>query len=200
MDKIESIFNKHKGRVSWKGLIAEGISDWEIKKAVDSGLIENYAYGQYKLVDYPWDENEYLVDVCFANKKAVICLLSAANYWDLTTFIPGEIYAAFPEHIGRHVSHLPGVKPYYFSEKLYNLGIEEIKTGSGLIRIYNKEKTVVDLFRYCKKLGEDIAIESLRNYISRRPYSIAKLSEYSIIAKTEKILVSILKGLLEARQ
>ncbi len=46
------------------------------------------------------------------------------------------------------------------------MGIEVIDTPYGPIKIYNREKTICDMFRYRKKLGEDIALEALKNYIT----------------------------------
>ena len=55
----------------------------------------------------------------------------------------------------------------------------KIKTTSGVVKIYDKEKTICDLFRYRNKLGEDIAIEALKKYLRLKDYKIKKLSEYA---------------------
>ncbi|MHB8336881.1 MAG: hypothetical protein ACYC6P_11940 [Ignavibacteriaceae bacterium] len=49
-----------------------------------------------------------------------------------------------------------------FPHKYYETGISEIDTKSGLIKIFDREKTICDLFRYINKIGEDIAIETLK--------------------------------------
>ena len=48
-------------------------------------------------------------------------------------------------------------KEYYPSE------FDILKIDFGEVRIYNKEKTVCNMFRYRNKLEEDIVIEGLKN-------------------------------------
>ena len=49
--------------------------------------------------------------------------------------------------------------------------LKQLKQKVDLFKIYNKEKTICDLFRYQKKIGEDIVIESLKTYISNKKYT-----------------------------
>ena len=62
----------------------------------------------------------------------------------------------------------PPIKIFYFRERFYNPGIEMIKTKYGEIKIYNKEKTVCDMFRYRNKLGEELAMQALKNYLEQK--------------------------------
>jgi hypothetical protein len=58
----------------------------------------------------------------------------------------------------------PPIKPFYFRERFYAPAIEHIKTPGGEIRVYGREKTICDMFRYRRKLGEDLALEALKTY------------------------------------
>ena len=131
-------------------------------------IIEKIKPGLYKLTDYPFDENENFASVCRANERAVIALLSAASYYELTTYDPPEIYVAVPNNTDKFELVYPPIKVYYFIDKYYQPKIDEINTESGKIKIYTKEKTIVDLFRYKNKLGEDVALESLKTYLKSR--------------------------------
>ncbi|GBD92344.1 hypothetical protein BMS3Abin04_03079 [bacterium BMS3Abin04] len=197
MDKIIKIFKEQKGYARMLEMKKKGIHTRSIKKAVDNGTIEKIKPGLYKLVDYPWDEHETFVDIYNANKKAVICLLSAAAYWELTTYIPNQTDVAVPMNTGKFNLDYPPTKIYYFSKIYYSEGIESIKTKSGVFNIYNKEKTICDLFRYQKKIGEDLILESLKTYIrDRKNRSIPKLLEYAEIHKVTNKLQPLLKGML----
>ncbi|MGD8781141.1 MAG: hypothetical protein PVH88_19510 [Ignavibacteria bacterium] len=46
-----------------------------------------------------------------------------------------------------------------------------------MIRIYSKEKTVVDLFRHKNKLGEDVVLESLKTYMRSMDRKINMLAD-----------------------
>ncbi|MCK7518842.1 MAG: hypothetical protein MZV64_14490 [Ignavibacteriales bacterium] len=101
-------------------------------------------------------------------KEQLVCMLSAASYYELSTFNPSVIYVAVPNNTDKFVLTYPPIKVYYFADSYYSPGIETLKTKSGIIRIYNKEKTIGDLFRYINKIGEDIAVESLKTYLQNR--------------------------------
>lgn len=197
MKKIIDTLKKYNGYSRMGELRQAGIQTRDIAKAVENHIIEKVKPGLYKLVDYPWDEHGSFADVCNSNKKAVICLLSAADYHQLTTFNPSEIYVAVPNNTDKFVLRYPPIKVYYFGDNYYEPGIETIDTDSGKIRIYNKEKTIGDLFRYINKTGEDIAVESLKEYLKKRKdRSIPKLLEFAEICDVRKKIEPMVKAIL----
>ena len=196
MEKLFKIFERNKGFARMTELKNSGIHTRTISKAVVEGIIEKIKPGLYKLVDYSFDENESFASVCNANKNAVICLLSAASYHELTTFNPFEVYTAVPMNTPRFNLEYPPVNLFYFSAKVYKPGIEEINTNSGKIKIYNKEKTVADLFRYINKVVEDIVLESLKAYVKDKRKSVPKLIEFARQTGIYKKMEPYLKGML----
>ncbi|HET53989.1 MAG TPA: Abortive infection protein AbiEi [Ignavibacteria bacterium] len=177
MEKLIKIFKKKKGFARMKELREAGIQTREIAEAIETKIIEKIKPGLYKLKDYPFDENESLVSVCKAKSSAVICLLSAAAFYELTTYNPKEIFVAVPHNTDKFRLAYPPLNVYYFIDKYYQHGIIVQDTKSGEIKIYNKEKTIIDLFRYKDKLGEDVFLESLKNYLRSKERKITKLSD-----------------------
>lgn len=197
MNNIIKIFKEHKGYARMLEMKKKGIHTRMIKKAMDDGIIDKVKPGLYKLIDYPWDEHESFIDVCKANKNAIICLLSSAAFWELTTFNPSQIDIAVPHSTDKFKLNYPPIKVYFFSSNIYEKGIESIKTKNGTFKIYNKEKTICDLFRYEKKLGEDLVLESIKAYIGdKKNRNIPKLLEYAEVNKVTKKLQPLLKGML----
>jgi len=197
MNSIVKIFRANNGYARMGELKDAHIHTRKISKAVTEGIIEKIKPGLYKLVDYPWDEHGSFADVCKSNKKAVICLLSSASYYELTTFNPSEIYVAVPNNTDKFILKYPPIKVYYFGDNYFAPGIETLSTKSGIIRIYNKEKTICDLFRYMNKIGEDVAVESLKEYLKiRQIRNIQKLFEYSEICGVKKKIEPMVKAIL----
>jgi predicted transcriptional regulator of viral defense system len=157
MAELLKIFNNHKGYAKMKELRENGVQTRDIAKAVSDGTIEKIKPGLYKLVDYPWDEHSSFADVCNANRKAVICLSSAVEYYKLTTYNPSYITVAVPHNTPSFKLEYPPIQVYFFPNKYYETGIEELNTQSGKVLIYSKEKSICDLFRYRNKIGDDIA-------------------------------------------
>ncbi len=179
MDTLLKIFHNHNGFARMQELRNNGIQTRVVAKSVADGIIEKIKPGLYKLIDYPWDEHSSFADVCNSHKKVVICLTSAASYYDLTTFNPSYITVGVPHNSPGFKLEYPPIQVYYFSHKYYETGINEIDTKSGFIKIYDREKTICDLFRYRNKIGYDIFIESLKNYIKLRKRNLNKLFEYA---------------------
>lgn len=195
IDFIE-IFRQNKGYAQMLQLKKKGVHTRTVAKALSKGVIEKVKPGIYKLADYPWDEHAGFAAVCRANSRAVICLLSAASYFELTTFNPPEIYVAVPNNTAKFKIEYPPIKVYYFINKFYEPGIENIETKSGNVNIYNKEKTICDLFRYINKIGEDVTLESLKTYMHSKKRNIAKLFKYADIFGVKNKIEPIVKGIL----
>lgn len=197
MEEIIKIFEKNKGYARMVELKKANIHTRRIANAVELGIIEKIKPGLYKLVNYEHDEHESFVEVCHANKRAVICMLSAASYFELTTFNSSYITVAVPHNTPKFKLDYPPIKVYYFADSYYSPGIEILKTKSGIVRIYNKEKTIGDLFRYINKIGEDIAFEALKEYLrNRREMNIPKLLEYASICSVRKKIELLSKAIL----
>lgn len=196
MEELIQFFRQHQGYAQMKDLKMEGFHTRKITSALEEGLIEKIKPGLYKLVEYPWNEYSELVDVCRAKESAVICLSSALEYYGLTTFSPKEITVAVPHNTDKFVLEYPAIQVFYFPKRFYHLGVEIVETHHGIIKIYNVEKTICDMFRYRKRLGEDLALEGLRNYLKRKASRIHKLWEYAEIFKVKTIILPYLKALV----
>lgn len=197
MEKLLKIFNSNKGYAKMQELRKKGVQTRTVAEAVSKGIIEKVKPGLYKLIDYPWDEHNSIASVCNSNMKAVICLTSAAEYYELTTFNPSYVTVAVPHNTPRFELDYPPIKVYYFADSYYPHGIETLNTKSGIVRIYNKEKTIGDLFRYINKIGEDVAVESLKTYLqNRKDRNIPKLLEFSEICGVKKKIEPMLKAIL----
>ena len=62
--------------------------------------------------------------------------------------------------------------------------------------MYNKEKTICDMFRYRKKIGENLALEALKNYLRRKGSNIKKLHQYAAICRVNTIIVPYIKAMV----
>jgi predicted transcriptional regulator of viral defense system len=196
MEKLIKIFEKNKGYARMQELRNQKIHSRDIAKSVSDGSIEKVKPGLYKLVDYPWDENSSFVDICNSNKKSVICLISAVMYYNLTTFNSSYVTVAVPHNTPSFKLDYPPIQVYYFPRKYYEVGIEEINTKNGLVRIYNQEKSICDLFRYRTKIGDDIVIESLKNYLKQKKRDINKLLEYAEILRVKEKILPFVKAIV----
>ncbi len=197
MEEVISYIAKNGGFATMKEMKDASIHTRDIANLVKESVIEKIKPGFYRLSDYSFfkDVNVSLISVCKAEPKGVICLLSALDYYEMTDFNPSEIYYAIPHSEKSKTIINPPVKTFYFRERFYKPGIEVIKTKYGEIRIYNKEKTVCDMFRYRNKLGEELAMQALKNYLDQKKKSIASLVKFAEICQVKTVIMPILKSL-----
>jgi predicted transcriptional regulator of viral defense system len=198
MEKILNFFYDHGGYARMRDLKAAAIQTRDITRLVRQNKIEKIKPGLYRLVDLPEVDGIPIsfFDICHAIPKGIICLVSALEYYDLTTFNPSEIYVAIPHAEKKPKIEYPPAKIYFFRNRFYQAGIQEIRKNLGVIRIYNPEKTICDMFRYRNKLGEDIALEGLKNYLGRKDANINKLQEYAEMSQVKTVLFPYIKVLI----
>ena len=72
--------------------IEQGITRYMLYSLRDKGVIEQVSRGIYRLVDLPPISNPDLVTVSLRFPNAVICLISALAYHDITTQIPHAVF------------------------------------------------------------------------------------------------------------
>jgi len=198
MNKIISILNLHNGYARMKDFKNASIQTRDIAALVRQGVIEKIKPGLYRLAELPGVNGIPMsfIDVCQAIPTGIICLLSAVEFYELTTFNPSEVYVALPHSAKPPKIEYPPVRFYYFRERFYNFGIQSIMTGTGTIRIFEKEKTICDLFRYRNKLGEDIALEALKNYLKLKETNVNKLLDFAVKCQVKTIITPYLKALV----
>ncbi|MCD4693633.1 MAG: type IV toxin-antitoxin system AbiEi family antitoxin domain-containing protein [Calditrichales bacterium] len=197
MKKAINIFKENYGYAYLKDLKAAGIHTSTIRKLIQQGTIVKIKPGLYKLSDLPQVENQGMIDIYMAMPKAVVCLTSALAYYELTTFLPGIITISLPRDEKPVKLSYPPQQIFYFSYKNYIMGIKKIKTESGYFNIYEKEKTIADCFRYRNKMGLDIALEGLNNYLSKPEYDINKLTEYARKGRMYKTMKPYMEAFLQ---
>ncbi len=139
-----------------------------------------YRFSQYEPeVEFQW---ENLALVAASIPDGVICLISALCYYDLTDQIMREVWIAVP-----HESY-PPKRPNTRIVRMRNvkLGKIEIVLGEYNVHIFDRERCVVDAFRY---LSKEIAIKAIQRYFQSTKYKPdpKKLGAY---AKTLRVNIT----------
>jgi predicted transcriptional regulator of viral defense system len=198
MADIVKYIKKNGGYATMKELKEAKFQTREIKKYVQNNVLEKIKSGLYRLsnIDFYRNVNLSFVDVCNAIPSGIICLGSAINYYSLSTYNPNEIHIAVMNSKKPVKIIYPPVKFYFFRKNQFTLGIKIHKTKFGDIRIYDIEKTICDIFRFRNEYGDEIALESLRNYTKRKEADYFKLRKYSKICRVYSIINPYLKGLI----
>lgn len=194
MEKIVDYIKEKGGYARQTELREHGFQSRDISALYEQGVLEKVQPGLYKLADSSVTSG--FVDVSKAMPHAVIALLSALAYYELTTFNPSKVHLAIPNDAKPAKLNFPPVEVYYFRQNQYEVGIEEETIHGHSVKIYNKEKTVCDMFRYRNKLGEDLALEGLKNYVSSSEANLNELQKYMRICRVKTVMKPYLKAIV----
>ncbi len=150
----------------------------------------------YRLAELPPLSNPDLIQVSLRIPNSVICLISALNFHNLTTQIPYKVYVALPRGTKRPQIAYPPLDFIWPIERIYSAGIEKHSIDGVTVRVYSKEKTIADCFKYRNKIGLSIAIEALKDYMGSQVRDLSALLNYARIDKVEKIITPYIEAIL----
>lgn len=156
-----------------------GFSYYKINQMVEQGILIKLNKKFYENTTFQGEESDFYYAYAFV-PNGVICLLSAAVYYNLSTYRPDAIDVAIPRKF--RISTLPDWLEFnvcYFTEERFETGIETVKDGDNQFRIYDIEKTVVDIAFYREKIGISETKEILTKYLRRRDRNLNRLLCYA---------------------
>jgi len=192
----EILFQENSGQLSMSQALKFGINRYTLYSMRDRGVIELVSRGVYRLKDLPSLSNLDLAIVGSRCSGAVICLISALSFHNMTTQVPHVVSIAIKKNGGIPVLDFPPLKAYRMIDRFYNEGIDEYDIDGIKLKVYDPEKTLVDCFRFRNQIGLDTAIEALRMYKETRKMNFNKIMQYAKICKMVKIMQPYLEVLV----
>ena len=190
------IFAENKKFITTSELKDLGYSYYKIGKLEEQGILSRVNRSTYENLTYTGDENDFFSAEAFV-PNGVICLMSAARYYELTNFLPDAVDVAIERK--KKVNTLPEwpmIRLFYFDPSRMDLGVTEVRYGDNCFHIFDIEKTVVDIIYYRNKIGIEETAEVLRNYLKRRDRQIDRLYAYAKRLRCEKIVRTYLEVLV----
>ncbi len=196
IEKSLTLLSKQSGPVRFTEALRLGIHRDTLRAMRDQGLLDQVSRGLYRpagaapLVDH---------DLIVVSKRvpgAVVCLISALSFHDLTTQIPHEVHLALRRGRRRPRIEHPSVKAYWWADPAIEQGVDKHLMSGVEVLITSAERSVADAFRYRKQLGVDLAVEALRAWRARRGSRPDALLKAARIAHVETVITPYLQALL----
>ena len=191
-----SAISKEKQFITIPELKELGYTYYKIGKLEEAGAIKRISRSTYENLSYIGDENDFTRAAAYV-PQGVICLMSAARFYELTNFLPDAVDVAIErtKKVGT-LPEWPDINIYYFTPFRMNIGVLSILEGDNTFRIFDIEKTVVDIIYYRNKVGIEETSEILKNYLRRNDRHIDKLYTYAKNLRCEKVVRTYLEVLL----
>ena len=173
-----------------------GFSHYKINQLVEGGTLLKLNKKYYENTRYQGEEADLYYVPAYA-PKGVICLMSAASYYNLTTYRTDSIDVAI-QRKGK-ISTMPDwpmLSVYYYADDRFEMGIETVQEGKNQFKIYDIEKTVVDIVCFREKIGIEETKEILVNYLRRKDRNLNKLLRYAEMLRCGEVMKTYLEVLV----
>jgi len=165
-NELLDIARRAGGIASAAELIESGARWEDLYRLRSSGELIELSRGIYRVADAPPTAYLDLLAVCRRAPEGMICLNSAASFWDLSDEMPDAVHLAIAR--GKHRPRIayPPTRVHVFAAATFSFGraMEKIDSGE-MIAVSSRERTVVDLMRLRSRIGSDLALGALRRYL-----------------------------------
>ena len=190
------VFIRHGGALRTSEAVRAGIHPRTLYRMRDEGIVEQLARGLFRLAELPPLTQPDLVTVTTKVPQGVVCLVSALSFHGMTTQIAHHVHLALLQGSERPRIDYPPIRPHFFSEKPFREGVETHTVDGVSVRVYSREKTIADCFKYRNKLGLDVALEALDLYAQSGRIDVAALLHYARICRMETVMRPYLEAIL----
>lgn len=148
---------------------ARGLHVRDLYRMREEGELIELSRGVFRQADAPTPTLPDLLAVAYRVPVGIVCCISALVVHDLTDEIPSAVQIAVPRsHRPPRISY-PPTDVFRFANATFELGVSTVEAAPGeQVRIYGAERSVVDLMRLRRRLGESLALGALRRYLRRR--------------------------------
>ena len=173
-----------------------GFSYYKINKLVANGYLIKLNRKIYENVSFSGYDSDFSTVAAYIS-NGVFCMMTAARYYGLTTYLPDAIDIAIKRD--KKVSTMPSwpkTNVWYFPKDRFDCGIVDVADGSSTIKMYDLEKTVIDILYYRNKIGIEETKQVLKNYLTRNDRNLNRLHRYAEQLGCKSILGTYLEVLL----
>jgi predicted transcriptional regulator of viral defense system len=167
-----------------------------LERFVSQGLLVKLQRGLYAAPDSNLTENRGLLEVTRKVPKAVICLLSALRFHEVTTQSPHEVWVALDVRSWKPTLSYPPIRWVRLSGRPLEFGVREHIIDGVKLRVYSPAKTVADCFKFRNKIGLDIAIEALREVYRQKKATTDELWEAAKVCRVSKVMLPYMESLV----
>lgn len=176
---IESVFADQGGLLHIDALTRLGLNPRDVNALINTGRLARVKRGVYE-----WVENRSLSDLELISKlipDGVLCLHSALYCHGYTDRTPSEWEVAVDRRTNRKRFNLtyPDVRVHYSEANLLGIGITQEECLGAVVRIYDKERTICDVFRFMRQFEREVFNKAIVAYVKDSSKNIHNLVTYS---------------------
>lgn len=183
------------GIVRPRDIEAIGIPREYLLRLHGQGKLNRTGRGIYTLPDAAVTERHTYAEVAKRVPEAVLCLLSALAFHEITTQSPASVWIALGKGARKPAIVSPSLRVIRLTEPSLSEGIEKQSVEGVTVRVYSAAKTVADCFKFRNKIGLDIAIEALKDCLRQKKATVNEIYCYAKICRVSNVIRPYMEAL-----
>jgi predicted transcriptional regulator of viral defense system len=183
------------GIVRPRDIEAIGVPREYILRLHRQGKLNRTGRGIYTLPDAAVTERHSYAEVAKRVPEAVLCLLSALAFHEITTQSPASVWIALGKGARKPAIPSPTVRVVRLTGPSLSEGIEKHPVEGVTVRVYSAAKTVADCFKFRNKIGLDIAIEALKDCLRQKKATVNEIYRYAKICRVSNVIRPYMEAL-----
>ena len=183
------------GIVRPRDIEAIGIPREYLLRLHGQGKLNRIGRGIYSLPGAAVTERHTYAEVAKRVPDAVLCLLSALAFHEITTQSPASVWIALGKGARKPAILSPSLRVVRLTEPSFSEGIERRSVEGVAVRVYSAAKTVADCFKFRNKIGLDIAIEALKDCLLQKKATVNEIYRYSKICRVSNVIRPYMEAL-----
>ncbi|WP_065752365.1 type IV toxin-antitoxin system AbiEi family antitoxin domain-containing protein [Bradyrhizobium paxllaeri] len=175
---------------------AAGIPLVYLKRMTDAGDIVRLGRGLYQIPEGVGEDIAHdLAEAVRLVPNGVVSLVSALRHHELTTQLPHAVWMTIP-----HKARTPNIKGLRLeivraTGAVLTAGVDHLRVEGVDVPIYGVAKTIADCFKHRRHVGEDVAIEALRDALRLRKTTASELMKYAAIDRVTARIEPYIKAM-----
>lgn len=187
---------RRRGIARTRDFAAAGIPRVYLQRLSDEGRLVRTGRGLYQLAEAEFSAAHSLAEAARIAPRGVVCLLSALQYHGLTTQTPHDVWMLLSSKDWAPKNPPVAIKVVRASGESLTAGVERHMIENVPVPITTPAKTVADCFKHRNKIGLDVALEALKDYLRDRKASVDDLWRYAHICRVQNVMRPYIEALL----
>ena len=165
-----------------------------LKRLTDSGDLVRLGRGLYQESARAGEHIAHnLAEAARRVPHGVVSLLSALRFHGLTTQLPSAVWMTIP-----HKARTPNVRDLPLeivraTGLVLTAGVERVVIEGVDVPIYGVAKTIADCYKHRRHVGEDVAVEALRDALEQGKTTAEAIREFAVINRVSARIEEHLK-------
>ena len=186
-EDISEILARQGGMILTRQVTECGLSLTMLSRYAKAGLLLREKSGVYTTPDGFVDP---MLLMNLRVKQGVLSHGTALYLNGLTDRTPLELDVTIPKTVGVTTSLRKEARWFYVPDDVVHMGTVVKRTPFGNeVRTYDVERTICDIIRNRRRIGDDLALDGVRQYAALKTKNLARLGEYSSrLGITEEVM------------